>query len=96
MAAVLARTHGVSRVSRALRLNFHKLRRCLAPPALRASGPRRPATFIELAPLAVSGPSDGAFVVELCAGDHGRMTVRFSGDRPALLGLAEAFWRRNR
>jgi hypothetical protein len=96
LAAALARTHGVSRVSRTLRLSFHKLQRCLqawvSPPGCAPA----PAEFIELPPMTRPAPGEGGWVVELCDGDQARMTVRFSGASPVVLGLAEAFWRRNR
>jgi len=93
-AAALARIHGISRVSRTLRLSFHKLRQRVEPSA--AAGAPAPAAFIELPPLAGPGPNEWGCVVELCDGDQARMTVRLAGESPALLGLAEAFWRRGR
>ena len=47
-------------------------------------------------PLADPGSNEGGCVVELCDGGQARMTVRLSGEGSALLGLAEAFWRRGR
>ena len=95
-AATLARTLGVSRVSRTLRLSFHKLQRRVRLPTPRPSGPPVPAEFIELPPLASPGSDEGGCVVELCDGGQARMTIRLSGEGSALLGLAEAFWRRGR
>jgi hypothetical protein len=100
LAATLAQTHGVTRVARTLRLSFSKLRQRLAPPAMlsdrSSASPSAPAGFIELPPLAGPGLSGGGCVVELCDKRQGRMTLRFSAEGPALLALAEAFWRRGR
>jgi len=96
LAAALARTHGISRVSRTLRLSFYKLRRRIQPAAALPSSAPAPSGFIELASVTGLGLSGGACVIELCDGDRSRMTIRLSGEGPALLGLAEAFWRRER
>jgi hypothetical protein len=96
LAAGLARTHGVSRVSRTLRLSFYKLRRRVQAPVSVPSSAPTPSGFIELAPVTGPGLSGGACVIELCDGDQARMTIRLSSEGPALLGLAEAFWRRGR
>jgi hypothetical protein len=96
LAAALARTHGVSRVSRTLRLSFSKLRTRLAPPPDSPHRPSAPAGFVELPPLAGSGLTGGGCVMELCDGRGGKMTLTLSGEGPALLALAEAFWRRGR
>ena len=94
-AAALARTHGISRVSRTLRLSFHKLRQRVEPSAP-LSGTPVPAAFIELPPLAGPGSNGCGCVVELCDGDQARMTVHLSAESSAVLGLAEIFWRRGR
>src|SRR5437667_302686 len=77
LAEALARTHGVSRVSRTLRLSFYKLRRRVqvqapaSPPgAFVSSG------FIELAPVAGPGVSGGACVIELSDASQSRLTIR--------------------
>jgi hypothetical protein len=95
-AAALARTHGISRVSRTLRLSFHKLRQLVEPSAAPPSGSPTPAEFIELPPLTGLGPNGGGCVVEWCDGDQARMTVHLSAESSALLGLAEIFRRRGR
>ena len=96
LAAALARTHGVSRVSRTLRLSFYRLRRRVQAPSSVASSAPGASGFIELAPVTGPGLSGGACVIELSGGGQSRMTIRMSGEDPALLGLAEAFWRRGR
>jgi hypothetical protein len=95
-AAALARTHGISRVSRTLRLSFHKLRQLVDPSAAAVAGAPAPAAFIELPPLTGPGPNGCGCIVELCDGDLAKMTVRLAGESPALLELAAAFWRRGR
>ena len=98
LAEALARRHGVSLVSRTLRLSFYKLRRRVQSqePASLPSGAPVPSGFIELAPVTGPGVSGGACVIELYDASQSRMTIRWSGEGPALLGLAEAFWRRGR
>ena len=95
LAAALARTHGVSGVSRTLGLSFYKLRRRVQAPSVPSSAPGA-SGFIELAPVAGPGVGGGVCVIELCDGSQSRMTIRLSGEGPALFGLAEAFWRRGR
>lgn len=92
-AATLARTLGVSRVSRTLRLSFHKLQRRVRLPTPRPSGPLAPAEFIELPSPTGLDLGGGGCVVELCDGGQARMTIRLSGEGSALLGMVEAFWR---
>ena len=89
LAAALARTHGISRVSRTLRLSFYKLRRRIQPPAALPSSAPAPSGFIELAPVTGLGLSGGACVIELGDGDRSRMTISLSGEGPTLLGLPD-------
>ena len=92
-AATLAATHGVSRVSRILRLGFHRLRhQCQEPPP---SSPRTPppARFLEVkvnSACAPGGPAIGW--VELVNGPHQRMRVHTGHDPAAWVALARAFW----
>ena len=99
-AAWLARSLGVSQVSRRLRLDYHKLRRWLGqakdgpddPPDL------PPPAFVELA-LADPGSlgARGEFRAELGqpAGSS-KLTLHLGGDVRAVVALAEAFWRQGR
>jgi hypothetical protein len=75
-AAMLARTLGVSQVSRTLRLSFHKLQRRVRLPTPRPSGPPASAEFIELPSPAGLDLGGGGCVVELCDGGQAMMTVR--------------------
>jgi hypothetical protein len=94
LAAALARTHGVSRVSQTLGLDYNGLkRRAEATTAPRRSHLRPPPGFVELPPVAqpVLGPN---CTVELARGEGARMTIRWEGKEGLdLVGLAEAFWR---
>lgn len=94
LAAALARTHGVSRVSQRLGLDYNGLkRRAEATPLPRRARLRPPPGFVELPLVAqpVLGPN---CMVELARGEGARMTIRWEGkDGLDLVGLVEAFWR---
>jgi hypothetical protein len=94
MASSLARTHGVSRVSQRLGLDYNGLkRRAEVTGTPRRSRLQLPPGFVEL-PLVgqpVLGPN---CTVELARGEGARMTIRWEGKEGLdLVGLAEAFWR---
>jgi hypothetical protein len=96
-AAVLARSLGVSQVSRALRLSYQKLNRSLASGR---EGPRDwpgKTTFVE---LARGGPQDfergREYRAELGEGAGDKLTLHLGSDVRAVVALAESFWRRNR
>jgi len=94
LAAALARTHGVSRVSQTLGLDYHGLkRRAEATLTPERSRVMPPPGFVEL-PL-VGQPGLGPnCTVELARAEGARMTIRWEGkDGLDLVGLAEAFWR---
>jgi hypothetical protein len=97
LAAALARTHGVSRVSQTLGLDYNGLKRraeATTPP--RRSGLQPPPGFVEI-PL-ISQPGQGpSCTVELERRAGARMTIRWEGKEGLdLVGLAEAFWRSGR
>ena len=94
LAAALARTHGVSRVSQTLGLDYHGLkRRAEATGPLRQSRVKPPPGFIELPLIGQLGNSPN-YTVELARGEGARMTIRWEGKEGLdLVGLAEAFWR---
>ncbi len=85
----LARRHGVSRISRALRLEYYVLKR-----RLRAAG-ERPVEevlprFVEVGPFGGSA----AHAIEVEDGEGRKMTVRVSGGSAGdLVALAEGLWR---
>jgi hypothetical protein len=89
--ANLAGVHGVSRISRAMNVGYHALRRRAASlePA-QSSGPG-PA-FLEVA-LPSNAPGSGC-VIEMENRRGSRMTLRLGpGNSSEVLALAEAFWR---
>jgi len=88
----LARTQGPSRVARALRLDYYKLRKRLA--ATTSLLPAPPA-FVELKEAPMSGTGPGESVVELSDGRGARMTLRVRSEIATLVALAESFWRRS-
>lgn len=93
-AAALARTQGLSWVARTLRLDYYNLRRQCAPADAGARANNAVATFVELQ-LEESGRGSGrTFRVELAEARGARMTIELGQDVPALIALAEAFWRR--
>lgn len=89
----LARSQGLSRVARVLRLDYYKLRKRLAA----TSSPlAAPPAFVELkeAPVFEAGP--GESMVELSDGRGVTMTLRVRHDVATLVALAESFWRHPR
>ena len=94
-ATALARVHGAGRVGRTLRLDFYKLRQQLQRPRVESAESAGP-TFVEVGwPTAPTMPGS-ACTVELSDGSEQRLRMQMSGDAPALVALAEAFWRRSR
>ena len=94
-ATALARVHGAGRVGRTLHLDFYKLREQLQRPRVESAEGAGP-TFVEVGwPTAPSMPGS-ACTVELSDGSEQRLRMQMSGDAPALVALAEAFWRRSR
>jgi hypothetical protein len=94
LASALARTHGVSRVSQRLGLDYKGLkRRAEATKPPRQSRLKPPPGFVEL-PL-IGQPGHGPnCTVELANGAGARMTIRWEGEEGLdMVGLAEAFWR---
>ena len=92
-AATLAGTLGASYVARRLRLSYMKLRG-LADPTLEVPAVPTQARFVEVAlgPWPSPGEKPG-YRAEL---EGGKLSLHFGSDLPAVLALAEAFWRRQR
>jgi hypothetical protein len=92
-AAKLAATHGVTRVARTLRLDFHRVRReCQQLPSSAPIGVAPPG-FVEL--KLDPSPSSVGFAagwVELSDGAHRRMRLHTGQDPAAWVALARAFW----
>jgi len=95
-AAALARTRGVSLVSRTLGLGYFGLKRraeAVQPRRLKPSGLEPPPGFVEVPIVRGPGPASNC-TVELERGAGSRMTIRWEGSPGLdLVGLAEAFWR---
>jgi len=92
-AAAHARAEGVSRVSRALRLDDYRLQRRLrgSPDETLDSVP--PAGFMELKLASPLSPSAAGGLVELVAGLARRLLIHTGSDPAAWVALAEAFWK---
>ena len=92
-AAHLARLHGVSRVSQALRLDYYRLQRRANAVALAPVSRVVPASFVELR-LDSPAPHHGSNgTVELFDGPQRRLRIETGPNTAAWVALAEAFWR---
>ena len=93
----LARVHGVSPVSQALRLDYYALKRRVVPSEpVRRSHRKTVAPFVEL-PLIGPMPTSPRCTVELAKNTGVTMTIRWEGQGTAdVIGLAESFWRMGR
>ena len=94
-AATLATTHGVSAVARLLGLDYYALKRRVTSAPKPSVSTDSPPGFVELQLDEVLGAA-GSCRVELFDSAGGKMTVHLPGDAPAVLALAQAFWRRGR
>ena len=93
-AAALARSRGVSQVSRALRLDYYKLSRWTAEPLAGAS---KPATFVEVALSEASGPAARpGYCAEVRDGTGAALTLHLGLDVDAVVAVVQAFGRRGR
>ena len=94
LAAALARTHGVSRVSQTLGLDYNGLkRRAEATRTPRRSRLEPPSGFVEVPLIGQPDPGPNC-TVELARGEGARMTIHWDGKEGLdLVGLVEAFWR---
>ena len=93
----LARAHGVSPVSRALRLDYYALkRRVLQSEPVRKSRLKALGPFVELPWMGQSAPS-ARCTVELTKNTGATITIRCESPAAVdLIGLAESFWRDGR
>lgn len=83
--AALARTHGVSSVSRALRLDYYALKR-------RVSEPVPASDFVEVKLASAEDPTRGC-TAELEDRQGRKLRLRWSwAPGPELLGVVQAFW----
>ena len=92
-AAQLARVHGVSRVSQALRLDYYRLQRRINPVAPVSSLPTAPAPFVELRLDSPAPRHEAIGAVELFDGPQRRLRIETGPNTSAWLALAEAFWK---
>jgi hypothetical protein len=92
-AATLASTHGVGPVARTLRLDYNKLKRQV-PQAPADSVPMAPPSFVELRPREWLPQAAAVCRIELSDPAGAKMTVDLPWDTPTVVGLAQAFWRR--
>jgi hypothetical protein len=92
--AALARSHGISPVSQALRLDYYALkRRVLESEPVRQSRLKAVTPFVEL-PLLGPPASSPRCTVELAKNTGASMTIRWEGQAAVdVIGLAETFWR---
>ena len=90
--ARLARTYGVSRVSRALGVEYYGLKRRVEEgPRTQRNG--EAVTFVEVKGSAPVEPS--GCVIELEKGSGAKLTLRLAPSSQAdVLGLVQALWRR--
>lgn len=102
-AITLVRRLGVSRVARALGLDYYKLKERSCPPVALAPVENSPVSpgFVELqwsnwSGSALPGSNSGGAEcrVEFCDPAGGRLSLQAPADSPVVLGLAQAFWRR--
>ena len=93
----LARVHGVSPVSQALRLDYYALkRRVLESEPMRKSRGKAVAPFVELPWISPPTPAPTC-TVELAKNTGVTMTIRWAGSAAAeVMSLAESFWRAGR
>ncbi len=92
-AAAVAATHGVGSVARSLRLDYNKLKRQV-PQHPTSSALVSTTAFVEL-PLPTSVPlASSVCRIELSDRTGTKMTVDLPYDPTAVMGLAQAFWRR--
>ena len=97
-AASVAQEHGLWAVSRALRVNYESLKRRAKATETRGAGVSCAASFVELEPMQLAGPTGHAgATVELSGSDGSKLTIR-AGTHEVLdvAALADAFWRRDR
>lgn len=92
-AARLARIHGISPISTALRLGYYGLRDRVETRKDPSTVEDRP-TFVEIKAPASMMPS--GCVIEVESPEGRRMTIRVSGAGGDLVGLLDAFWSRGK
>ena len=90
----LARIHGLSRTTTALKLSYYDLRRRLQAGAARDSRRLRPPVFVEVPSLPLPPDGGARGIVELVAASGARLILRVPDVDPAeLLPVVELFLR---
>lgn len=93
-AAELARVHGLSRTSAALKLSYYDLKRRLLAGRIRPGGRVTPAPFVEVAPPAVPPGLGEGGTLELVQASGARLILRLSDASPKdLAPLVQLFLR---
>ena len=90
-AAVLARTHGVSPISSALRLNYYDLQR-RASPSAGSTQPAPAPTFVEVPVGSLNPPVSNPPTLELAHPSGSRLTLRLQSSQD-LLAVVQTFLR---
>ena len=93
-AATLVGTHGVGCVARTLRLDYRQLKRRLTEAPGIAAPPNPPPAFVEVQLDEGFRSAARLCRLEFCDPTGRKMTVDLPCEAPAVLGLAQAFWRR--
>jgi len=89
-AAKAAREHGVFRTSKALHLEYGKLKRMMEASSATVRPTIAPATFLELMPPQTVGLAECLIELE---GPRGKMRVEWKGSiAPDLAGLSRVLW----
>ena len=89
-AAEAAREHGVFRASKALRLEYGKLKRMVEAGPASARPTLTPTTFLELVPPQTVGLAECLIELE---GPHGKMRIQWKATTaPDLAGLSRVLW----
>jgi hypothetical protein len=97
-AAALAKEHGISRVSRALRVHYGSLKRRVEQGVGDGrDGEQRSGGFVEVSMAGlIPRPATASTVVKLSRADGAEATVELgAGESVDIVGLAEALWGRH-
>ncbi len=93
-AAGLAKSHGISRISQALRVGYEGLKRRTAKVERCGERSRKTSGFVEVA-LPEPATQESGPVVELSNGDGAKLTIRLPAHSSVDIGsLASAWWSR--
>jgi len=91
VAAALAKTEGVSRVARTLRLDFYRLRRRCRPADARLASPPGGPAFVEVELPPPLTPAERHCRIEVRHPDGRRLMIELDRDPSALLAVVDRF-----